>query len=116
MYKPPGLPLPPGPPGLPLLQNLFDIPTKRIWIAAMEWAKEYGSLLLNASLFCLMTAIGDLIHLGALGQHLIFVTSYETAVDLMEKRSALYSDRVHTPMMGLQATSSKWATSFDQYT
>jgi hypothetical protein len=48
-----------------------------------------------------MTTIGDLIHLKALGQHIIFISSYETATDLMERRSALYSDRTHSSMMEL---------------
>lgn len=34
---------PPGPPGKPLIANLFDMPTKNEWLVFSEWAKTYGS-------------------------------------------------------------------------
>jgi hypothetical protein len=37
-------PLPPGPPGLPLIGNLFDIPDEGAWLAFSQWAKRYGML------------------------------------------------------------------------
>lgn len=37
-------PLPPGPRGLPLLGNLFDMPRHSAWLAFSEWAKEFGAL------------------------------------------------------------------------
>lgn len=36
------LPLPPGPKGLPLLGNLFDIPQERPWEVYSGWSKQYG--------------------------------------------------------------------------
>ena len=35
--------LPPGPPGLPFVQNLFDMPSKKPWVTVVEWAKKYGA-------------------------------------------------------------------------
>ena len=35
-----GLPLPPGPPGLPLLGNRF--PKTEAWLQSAKWAKIYG--------------------------------------------------------------------------
>ena len=35
-------PYPPGPKGLPLIQNLFDIPSKKEFTAFTEWGYKYG--------------------------------------------------------------------------
>ena len=36
------LPLPPGPKGYPLLENLFDMPTDKPWLVYDNWGKTYG--------------------------------------------------------------------------
>ena len=35
--------LPPGPRGLPLLGNLFDMPRKAAWETFADWCREYGA-------------------------------------------------------------------------
>lgn len=35
--------LPPGPPKLPLFQNLLDLPTGKTWITFSEWGKRWGA-------------------------------------------------------------------------
>ena len=35
-------PLPPGPKGIPILGNIFDVPKAREWLAYQEWARQYG--------------------------------------------------------------------------
>ncbi|KAJ7454160.1 cytochrome P450, partial [Mycena latifolia] len=78
------LPLPPGPTKLPLVGNLFDVPATFQWEKYMEWSKEYDS---------------DIIHLDLLGQSVIVLSSLEAATALLEKRSAIYSDRPDVPMV-----------------
>lgn len=53
--NPNGLPLPPGPKGLPIIGNLLDMPTDKPWLVYHEWSKNYGDFILQlyflASLF-----------------------------------------------------------------
>jgi len=37
-------PLPPGPKGLPVLGNSYQIPAHKQWLRFDEWIKEYGML------------------------------------------------------------------------
>ncbi|KAJ7460150.1 cytochrome P450 [Mycena latifolia] len=78
------LPLPPGPAKLPLVGNLFDVPTHFQWEKYMEWSKEYDS---------------DIIHLNLAGQSVIVLSSLEATTALLEKRSSIYSDRPDIPMV-----------------
>jgi len=74
--------LPPGPKPLPLLGNLFDMPVSREYETYTQWGREYG----------------DVVHVSALGQHIIILNSSEAANDLLDQRSAIYSDRPYIPM------------------
>ncbi|KAJ7805524.1 cytochrome P450 [Mycena olivaceomarginata] len=69
---------PPGPPKLPLFGNLFDLPATFLWETYMEWSRQYNS---------------DIIHLNFAGTSVIVLSSFEATDDLLEKRSAIYSDR-----------------------
>lgn len=86
------LPLPPGPPGEPILGHLRIVPTDSPEYKYAEWAKEYDS---------------DVIYVNVLGQPIIILNSVQAAVDLLDKRGANYSDRprfVLFEVMGWKAT------------
>ncbi|KAJ7116496.1 cytochrome P450 [Mycena epipterygia] len=78
------LPLPPGPKKLPLVGNLFSMPSSSEWETYWKWSQEYGS---------------DIIHVNAAGTSIIILSSFEAAEDLLEKRSVIYSDRPRLTML-----------------
>ena len=39
-----GVPFPPGPPPLPILGNIRDIPSKQPWLTYTQWGDQYGAL------------------------------------------------------------------------
>ena len=46
-----------------------------------------------------LSTTGDVVYLEVLGQPMIILGSHETALDLLEKRSAIYSDRMSSVMI-----------------
>ncbi|KAL1951983.1 hypothetical protein VTO73DRAFT_1132 [Trametes versicolor] len=79
------LPLPPGPKPRPILGNALDIPLSKQWLTFQRWAAEYG----------------DIFHISLLGQPVIVLSSIETAKDLLDKRSAKYSDRFNSTVASM---------------
>ncbi|KAK0491547.1 cytochrome P450 [Armillaria novae-zelandiae] len=70
-------PLPPGPPKWLWAGNYFQLPVIHPWKTYASWAKLYGPLT----------------HLRYFGQTTIILNTGKAATDLLESRSALYSDR-----------------------
>ena len=69
--------LPPGPPTLPIIGNLHQIPKERAHLQFQKWAQEYGP-----------------IYSLIMGSRVIIVLSSDQAVkDLLDKRSGIYSSR-----------------------
>ncbi|KAF7800073.1 hypothetical protein EIP86_011316 [Pleurotus ostreatoroseus] len=72
-----GLPLPPGPEGLPIVGNAFQMPVEWEHLKYMEWGKQYG----------------DIIYLTVFSQPFVVLNSAKLAIEMLEKKSAIYSDR-----------------------
>ncbi|KAG1723714.1 cytochrome P450 [Suillus paluster] len=71
------LPLPPGPRPLPFLGNALQLDTERPWLTYTMWGKTYGNI----------------IHSWILGIDFIIINAESVARELLDKRSAIYSDR-----------------------
>ncbi|EKM56472.1 uncharacterized protein PHACADRAFT_207702 [Phanerochaete carnosa HHB-10118-sp] len=77
-------PYPPGPKGLPVVGNVTEMPTSHEWLKFAEWADKYGNI----------------IHLNLLGQPMVVLNSAKHAIELLDKRSNIYSDRPALMMGG----------------
>jgi hypothetical protein len=76
--------LPPSPKGLPLLGNVLQMPKRNGWLLMHEWSKT----------------LGPIFHLNMAGQPVIVLNSNEAALELLERRSHIYSDRPRLIMTG----------------
>jgi len=90
---------PPGPPGLPLVGNIRDIPADNAWSVYWQWSKLYDS---------------DVIRVNVLGTNIIVVNSLDAATDLFDKKSAIYNDRPHLTMLN-DLIGFGWAMAFAPY-
>ncbi|KAJ3975913.1 cytochrome P450 [Lentinula raphanica] len=78
-------PLPPGPPGYPIIGNLLDIPSENGWKAWVRMSRDAGS-----DIICLRLPVGP---------SLVVLNSARCAEALLVKRSAIYSDRPRMVML-----------------
>ncbi|KAG6831088.1 hypothetical protein H0H87_006204 [Tephrocybe sp. NHM501043] len=73
---------PPGPSGYPIVGNVFDLEDSKEGESIAALSKKYGS---------------DVIYMEVFGMPLAMLNS-RAAMDLLDKRGQLYSDRPHLPM------------------
>ncbi|KDR69689.1 hypothetical protein GALMADRAFT_230616 [Galerina marginata CBS 339.88] len=76
--------MPPGPRGLPLLGNVFEMPTKLPWIRFAEFAEQYGPI----------------VSFVAAGHPMVVLNDHRSSFELLERRSAIYSHRPRFIMAG----------------
>ncbi|KAH7099893.1 cytochrome P450 [Auriculariales sp. MPI-PUGE-AT-0066] len=76
---------PPGPPGLPLVGNLLDMPNVTEWLVYAEWAKKYG----------------DIVGVRMPGMSIVFLDDEQDVKALFASRSSNYSNRLSMPMLHL---------------
>ncbi|CAE6489323.1 unnamed protein product [Rhizoctonia solani] len=83
-FRQPKTRYPPSPTSLPFVGNLFSIPAGPEYLAFVKLGAELES---------------DIVFLNILGQKLVILNSAEAASEILEKRSAYYSDRPQIPMV-----------------
>ncbi|KAJ1300392.1 hypothetical protein OPQ81_005211 [Rhizoctonia solani] len=86
---------PPSPPSLPFIGNLLSLPPGPEQVAYMILGKELKS---------------DIIYLNLLGHDIVVLNSPRAALDLLERRSSVYSDR-YCPLMLKDKSLLDWSTS-----
>ncbi|KAJ7810241.1 cytochrome P450, partial [Mycena olivaceomarginata] len=65
-------PIPPGPPGLPFLGNIFQLPAKGQYLKFTEWKEKYGPIF----------------SLNLMGQLVVVLNTHQVAADLLVARGA----------------------------
>ncbi|OSD07978.1 cytochrome P450 [Trametes coccinea BRFM310] len=83
---------------LPVIGNLLDLSFDQFWLRVSKWADMYG----------------DLVYLRVFGQGILFLNSFEAAVDLLDKSGAAYAGRPLTVMCG-KLCGCENITAFAQY-
>ncbi|KAH9918281.1 uncharacterized protein B0H18DRAFT_1031912 [Fomitopsis serialis] len=66
------------------IRNALQIPVERAWLTFVEMARTYG----------------DVMHFSAFGRSIVILDSRKAVFDLLEKRSAIYSDRPRSVLAG----------------
>ncbi|THH15990.1 hypothetical protein EW146_g4568 [Bondarzewia mesenterica] len=102
-------PLPPGPRGWPIIGNVLDMPKRSAWEVFSSWGDKFGPSVLSHTQRVerkyepsnTNDSAGNLVHVSVLGQPIIIISNVKAAVDLLEKKSGIYSDRPHFQMADL---------------
>jgi hypothetical protein len=99
------IPYPPGPKPDPIIGNIRHMKKYDPWVWYTELKKQYGKLDRCAHFFghsceSVLPDLGDIVHLSALGQHIIILNSFEAVQDIVVRKAAAFSDRPRFVMCG----------------
>jgi hypothetical protein len=88
-------PFPPGPPKRFLIGNILNLPKNPAFEEYQRLGKEYGMFAYPPCIYNLTVDLkdSDILHFGLPGLSIVVLNSQEAAVELLDKRSALYSSR-----------------------
>ncbi|KAG6375607.1 cytochrome P450 [Boletus reticuloceps] len=102
IWRSASLPLPPGPPAWPLIGNLLNFPMHAPYKTFGDMNNKYGECI-----YALLTvqsvadpAPGSIISLRVMGMRYVVLNSLKATNDLLEKKSAITSNRPHFAMGG----------------
>ncbi|KAI0699910.1 cytochrome P450 [Cerioporus squamosus] len=87
-----GYPLPPGPKSLPYIGNVVHMRKPELWKAHKELCKQY---------WCVTLRSGDVVYVPVLGQDVVVLGSPQAIFDLLDRKSAVTSDRQQNPTIPL---------------
>ncbi len=92
------LPSPPGPHRLPLIGNLLDIPKTSPWLVYRDLGEKLGrSSLWTRCVVCTFSLtiryVGKIISLYVLGRTVVVINEFDTAMQLLDRRSSTYASR-----------------------
>lgn len=94
-------PYPAGPPGYPVIGNLFDWPFESGWLKFTDWSMSYGTDSLSFGVLLQLfswVGLGDIVHLQIFGVHIAILNSVDVTQALFTQ--AAYSDRPRLVMAG----------------
>ncbi|KAJ2915834.1 hypothetical protein MD484_g4605, partial [Candolleomyces efflorescens] len=75
--------LPPGPPGMPVVGNVADMPKEKEWLTFAEWGRKFGGI-------C---------SVSLMGRPMVILNTIE-ALEEFDKKSSIYSERPRLEMGG----------------
>uniref|UniRef100_A0A0W0F3X1 Cytochrome P450 n=1 Tax=Moniliophthora roreri TaxID=221103 RepID=A0A0W0F3X1_MONRR len=76
-------PMPPGPPKLPVIGNLLDMPFRHDWEEFSRWGDLYGPL----------------VSVSTFTTNVVIINTYKKALEILDKKSPIYSCRPYLPMV-----------------
>jgi hypothetical protein len=106
-----GRPLPPGPPGWPIIGNVLDIPSRDEHVKYAELSKKYGVYPIIDIAMDPDEHSGDVVYMDAGGQPMVILGSQRAAIELFERRGATYSSRPKSHMFNLCVRRGMWNVS-----